>query len=87
MIKTPTFKVGVFLCPTAPVHYVNAAKHHGCCQNLLPCQQVHAEDNADECGDYRLDIAVHAYKGRADMLLAKWDEEVCQECGKDYEVR
>ena len=64
----------------------HSSEHHDGGKHLLPCKYVHSDDDADDDGYYRLDIAVHADQRRSDPLLSDRDEEIADECGADDEV-
>ena len=51
----------------------HSSEHHDRGKHLLPCQYVHSDDDADDDGYYRLDIAVHADQRRSDPLLSDRD--------------
>ena len=63
-----------------------SCKYHDGSKYLLPSEDVHADEDAYDCGNDWLDIAVHADQGRADALLTVWYKEICHECGENYQI-
>ena len=64
----------------------DTGEYHECCKDLLPCKDVHGEDDADDCCDDRLYVAVHADQGRADALLTERNKEIAHECREYDEI-
>ena len=71
-------------CFPAAADDEDACEDHESGKNLLPCQDIHGEYDADDGSDDRLDVAVHADKGRTDALLAERNEEITHE-GREYD--
>ena len=71
-------------CFPAAAYNEDSRKDHERRKNLLPCKYVHGEYDADDGSDDRLDVAVHADKGRTDALLAERNEEITHE-GREYD--
>ena len=60
----------LLFCPAAAVTYDDhSAEYHCCSKNFLPGKGIHADADADNDGDDRLDITVHAHQGRSDAFL------------------
>ena len=72
----------LLFCPAAAVTYdCHTSEDHQGSKDLLPGQGVHADTDADYDGYDRLDITVHAHKGRSDAFLTEWYEKIGNECG------
>ena len=72
--------------PFAAADDEDAREYHECGEEFLPCKDVHTDDDAYDGSDDRLDIAVHADKGRTDTLLSVWDKEIGHECGEHDQI-
>lgn len=77
----------LFFTPASAVaYYYDTSEHHEGGKDFLPGQGVHSYADADYDGYYRLNITVHAHKGRSDTFLSERDEKICYECGTDDQV-
>ena len=77
----------LLFCPAAAVTYDDhSAEYHCCSKNFLPGKGIHADADADNDGDDRLDITVHAHQGRSDAFLTEWYEKIGYECGADNKI-
>ena len=76
----------MLLCCAAAADYGQAAEDQGCGEDLLPCEGVHANGDADCDCDDRLDVAVHADDGRSDAFLRDRNQIVGDECRTDDQI-
>ena len=76
-----------WVCTFAVIHHYHTSEYHQRCQHFLPCQAVHADTDADYDGYDRLDITVHAHKGRAYPFLPQRNEEIAYAGGADDQER
>ena len=63
-----------------------SGEYHYCGQEFLPGQDIQYKDDADDCSNDRLDITVHADKGRAYAFLSVWNQKIGKKSSEYYKI-